>query len=707
MIPQGSASARAWDFRAFPPGRSRGFSLLDFSPCAPSIRKRGNLQDTSNINAPDTSQIQEWVMNSDRVRITLSNEEQHDFIKGVSARQALEDTGSGNGKWVAVRINGRLADLSAPLEEDALLEGVDMRSEAGVEILRHSASHVMAQAVKSLFPEARVAIGPAIENGFYYDFEVERPFTEEDLENIQKKMDEIVSEDHEFHREEMKREEAVGFFRRKGEKYKVELLEELEVPTVSVYRQGDFVDLCRGPHIPRTGLLKAYKLTSVAGAYWRGDERNPMLQRIYGVAFPDPKGLKKHLKFLEEARKRDHRRLGKELDLFSFSDEVGAGMVIYHPKGALLRHLLENFEKGEHLKRGYQLVVGPTLLKTDLWKRSGHFDHYRENMYFTEIDGQSYGIKPMNCLSHMLIYKSRIRSYRDLPLRYFELGTVHRHEKSGVLHGLLRVRQFTQDDAHILCAPDQLNGEIQAIIDFVIDVMDLFGFAYDMEISTRPEKSIGTDEDWQRATTALKLALEEKGIPYEICEGEGAFYGPKIDVKLRDALERRWQCATIQCDFTLPERFDLTYVGGDGERHRPVMVHRVILGAVERFMGVLIEHYAGAFPVWLAPVQAVVVTVTDRQLEFAGRVYERLRKGGIRVELDERNEKLGFKIREAQMRKVPYMLVVGDREVEEGGVRPRRRNGEQLEIMTPDAFVEMVEQECLEATGGRIGLNII
>jgi len=359
------------------------------------------------------------------------------------------------------------------------------------------------------------------------------------------------------------------------------------------------------------------------------------------------------------------------------------------------------------LKRGYQLVVGPTLLKTELWKRSGHFDHYRENMYFTEIDGQSYGIKPMNCLSHMLIYKSRIRSYRDLPLRYFELGTVHRHEKSGVLHGLLRVRQFTQDDAHILCAPDQLNGEIQAIIDFVIDVMDLFGFAYDMEISTRPEKSIGTDEDWQRATTALKLALEEKGIPYEICEGEGAFYGPKIDVKLRDALERRWQCATIQCDFTLPERFDLTYVGGDGERHRPVMVHRVILGAVERFMGVLIEHYAGAFPVWLAPVQAVVVTVTDRQLEFAGRVYERLRKGGIRVELDERNEKLGFKIREAQMRKVPYMLVVGDREVEEEGVRPRRRNGEQLEIMTPEAFVEMVEQECLEATGGRIGLNII
>ena len=466
------------------------------------------------------------------------------------------------------------------------------------------------------------------------------------------------------------------------------------------------MDLCRGPHIPHTGWLRAFKLTSVAGAYWRGDERNPMLQRIYGTAFADKDALKKYLKFIEEAQRRDHRRLGKELDLFGFSDEVGAGMVIYHPKGALLRHILETFEKREHLRRGYHIVQGPTLLKTDLWKRSGHFDHYRENMYFTEIDEQSYGIKPMNCLAHMLIYKSRIRSYRDLPLRYFELGTVHRHEKSGVLHGLLRVRQFTQDDAHIICRPDQLNAEIQGIIDFVIEVMSIFGFSYEMEISTRPEKSIGTDEDWDRATKALIGALEEKGIPYSICEGEGAFYGPKIDVKLRDALERRWQCATIQCDFTLPDRFDLTYVGEDGNRHRPVMVHRVILGAIERFMGVLVEHFAGAFPTWLAPVQAVVMTVTDAQLDFARQIWERLRLTGMRVELDDRSEKLGYKIREAQVQKIPYMLVIGDKEVTAGAVSPRRRDGKQLEPMSPEAFTAMVEKECLDATKGRIGLGI-
>jgi threonyl-tRNA synthetase len=382
-------------------------------------------------------------------------------------------------------------------------------------------------------------------------------------------------------------------------------------------------------------------------------------------------------------------------------------MVIYHPKGALLRHILESFEKREHLRRGYNIVMGPTLLKTDLWKRSGHFDHYRENMYFTEIDEQSYGIKPMNCLAHMLIYKSRIRSYRDLPLRYFELGTVHRHEKSGVLHGLLRVRQFTQDDAHIICMPEQLHQEIQNIIDFVIEVMGIFGFAYEMEISTRPAKSIGSDEDWERATSALIDALKDKGIPFDMCEGEGAFYGPKIDVKLKDALDRRWQCATIQCDFTLPERFDLTYIGPDGARHRPVMVHRVILGAIERFMGVLIEHYAGAFPTWLAPVQAILVTVTDNQLDFAKNVHEQLRNAGMRVELDDRNEKLSFKIREAQVQKIPYMLVIGDREVEAGAVRPRRRDGTQMDLMSPQDFISLVEKECLEATGGRIGLGSV
>ena len=535
----------------------------------------------------------------------------------------------------------------------------------------------------------------------------ERPFTNEDLEKIEAKMAQIIAEQVAFRRTELPREQAIRFFEERGEKYKVELLQELEGATVSLYQQGDFVDLCRGPHIPHTGYLKAYKLISVAGAYWRGDERNVMLQRIYGTAFADATALQKYLHFLEEAHKRDHRRLGRELDLFSFSDEVGAGMVIYHPKGALLRHILETFEKREHMRRGYHLVIGPTLLRTELWQRSGHFDHYRENMYFTEVDEQSYGIKPMNCLSHMLIYKSKLRSYRDLPLRYFELGTVHRHEKSGVLHGLLRVRQFTQDDAHILCTPEQLHQEIQNILEFVIEVMGMFGFSYEMEISTRPEKSIGTDEDWDRATSALMAALQSKGIDYRICAGDGAFYGPKIDVKLHDALDRRWQCATIQCDFTLPERFDLTYIGPDGNKHRPVMVHRVILGAIERFLGVLIEHYAGAFPTWLAPVQAILVTVTDRQLSFAGEICKRLQSAGIRVELDNRNEKLGFKIREAQIQKIPYMLVIGDREVEANGVRPRRRNGEQLELMSAEGFAALVEQECLQETGGRIGIGIV
>ena len=627
--------------------------------------------------------------------------------KGTAVSEILGKMGHSRDGWIAAQMNGQLVDLSRKIEEDAVVEGVGTDSPKGLEILRHSAAHIMAQAVKSIFPEARVAIGPAIENGFYYDFDVQRPFTQEDLEKIEAKMREITSQKLAFSRREVPREEAIGYFSEVGEKYKVELLEEFTDPVVSFYQQGDFIDLCRGPHVPHSGFLKAFKLTSVAGAYWRGDERNPMLQRIYGTAFFDVESLKKYLKFLEEAQRRDHRRLGKELDLFSFSEEIGAGMVIYHPKGALIRHILENFEKREHLLRGYQIVVGPTLLKTELWQKSGHFDHYRENMYFTEIDEQSYGVKPMNCLSHMLIYKSKMRSYRDLPLRYFELGTVHRHEKSGVLHGLLRVRQFTQDDAHILCTAGQLNDEIKAIIDFVIDVMGIFGFDFEMEISTRPEKSIGTDEDWERATGALVKALEDKGFQYHLCEGEGAFYGPKIDVKLKDALERRWQCATIQCDFTLPERFDLTYIGADGGRHRPVMVHRVILGAIERFLGVLIEHYAGAFPIWLAPVQAMIVTVTDSQLDFAQAVCAELRGRGVRAEVDMRSEKLGYKIREAQMQKVPYMLVVGDKEVEKGAIAPRKRDGTQLSLMTPPQFAELVGRECLESSKGRVGLGIV
>jgi threonyl-tRNA synthetase len=642
-----------------------------------------------------------------QIQISLPGGGNQTVPKGTAVSEILGKMGQSGDGWIAAKLNGQLVDLARRVEEDAVLEGVGTDSPAALEILRHSAAHIMAQAVRSIFPEARIAIGPAIENGFYYDFDVARPFTQEDLEKIEAGMREIASQKLAFSRRDVPREEAIGLFSRVGEKYKVELLEGFTDPVVSFYQQGDFIDLCRGPHVPHSGFLKAFKLTSVAGAYWRGDERNPMLQRIYGTAFFDAESLKKYLNLLEEAQRRDHRRLGKELDLFSFSDEIGAGMVIYHPKGALIRTILENFEKREHLLRGYQIVVGPTLLKTELWKKSGHFEHYRENMYFTEIDEQSYGVKPMNCLSHMLIYKSKIRSYRDLPIRYFELGTVHRHEKSGVLHGLLRVRQFTQDDAHILCTAGQLNDEIKGIIDFVTEVMGIFGFDFEMEISTRPEKSIGTDEDWERATGALVKALDDKGFQYHLCEGEGAFYGPKIDVKLKDALERRWQCATIQCDFTLPERFDLTYIGADGGRHRPVMLHRVILGAIERFLGVLIEHYAGAFPIWLAPVQAMIVTVTDSQLDFAQAVCGELRSRGVRAEVDMRSEKLGYKIREAQMQKVPYMLVIGDKEVERGAMAPRKRDGTQLSLMTASQFAELVERECLESSKGRVGLGIV
>jgi threonyl-tRNA synthetase len=441
-------------------------------------------------------------------------------------------------------------------------------------------------------------------------------------------------------------------------------------------------------------MIKAFKLMNVAGAYWRGDEKNKMLQRIYGTAFATEKELEEYLKFLEEAKRRDHRRLGKELDLFQINDDVGPGLVIFHPKGALLRTVIEDWERREHLKRGYDIVQGPQILRGEMWKKSGHFDHYREFMYFTEVEGQLYGIKPMNCIAHMMIYKSKIRSYRDLPLRYFELGTVHRHEKTGVLHGLLRVRQFTQDDAHILCTPEQLNSEILAIADFVDYAMKIFGFDYEVELSTRPENSIGSDEDWEMATNALEAALKGKKMVYDVNVGDGAFYGPKIDFKLKDALKRKWQCATIQCDFTLPERFDLSYIGTDGEKHRPVMLHRVILAAIERFMGVLIEHYAGAFPVWLSPMQAILLTVTDNQIPYGETVYQKLLDAGVRVGKDFRNEKLGYKVREAQMQKIPYMLVVGDREVESATVSPRQRDGKNIGPMTPEAFIALVQDRC-------------
>jgi threonyl-tRNA synthetase len=634
-----------------------------------------------------------------QIKITLKGGKEAYYPAGITVKETLAEPGGGKlPSAVAAKVNGVTVDLSHTLNGDAVVEPLAAVSPEGLSILRHSMAHVMAQAVQDSFADVQVSIGPSIEDGFYYDFEYAAGFTPQDLDKIESRMREIAAADYPFERREVGREEAVDLFRRKGENYKVALLNDLpaEVKTVTLYTQNGYVDLCRGPHLPSTGMIRAFKLLNVAGAYWRGDERNKMLQRIYGTGFATQEALDEHLRLLEEAKKRDHRRLGRELDLFQLNDEAGAGLVIWHPKGALLRTTIEEWERKEHLKRGYDLVIGPQILKVDLWKRSGHFDHYRENMYFTEVDEQTYGIKPMNCLSHMLIYKSKIRSYRDLPLRYFELGTVHRHEKAGVLHGLMRVRQFTQDDAHILCTPEQLNGEIRAIADFVGYAMGIFGFEYEVELSTRPDNSIGSDQDWELATRALEGALRDNGMAYEVNEGDGAFYGPKIDFKLKDALKRKWQCATIQCDFTLPERFDLSYIGEDGEKHRPVMLHRVILGAIERFMGVLIEHHAGAFPLWLSPVQAVLVTVTEKHIPWGEEVRKRLLDAGIRVEGDFRNEKLGYKIREAQMQKTPFMLVIGDREMASGQVSPRQRDGQNLGSIDVEAFIALVREQCAQ-----------
>ena len=621
-----------------------------------------------------------------------AREIESESLTGLEALKALN--GKGLQDIVALKVNGEKRDLSSPVDTETELEPIRMDSEEGLEILRHSTSHVMAMAVKELFPGVKVTIGPAIENGFYYDFDYERPFKEDDLAIIEEKMKEIIKADYPFTRKEVTSQEALNSFEKDGEDYKVELINDLGEEKVSLYTQGSFTDLCRGPHIPSTSMIKAFRLNKVAGAYWRGDEKRAMLSRIYGVAFANRKALKQYLHKIEEAKKRDHVKLGTQLGLFSTHEEIGAGMIVWHPKGGMLRHILEEFETREHLIRGYEIVKGPQILKTDLWNKSGHFDNYRENMYFTEIDGQSYGIKPMNCLSHMLIYRSGIRSYRDLPKRYFELGLVHRHERSGVLHGLTRVREFTQDDAHILCTPEQLDGEIKGVLGFVKDIMGVFGFEYELEISTKPEKSIGSDEDWERATSALQKAMDDYELPYQINEGDGAFYGPKIDVKLRDALDRTWQCATIQCDFTLPERFDLSYIDKDGQKHRPTMIHRVILGSLERFIGILIEHHGGAFPTWLAPVQAMVLTVTDRNIPHGEKVLSSLINSGIRGEGDFRNEKLGLKVREAQLQKIPYMLIIGDRESEKEGVTPRLRSGKNLDFMSVEEFVDLINEEC-------------
>ena len=628
------------------------------------------------------------------IKVTLDQGSTATLEQGATVAQALQALGlAGDREVVAARVNGDLADLSRVLSADCTIAPTRLDSPEGLEIMRHSAAHLMAEAVRDLFPGVKVAIGPAIESGFYYDFGVPEPFTPEDLAKIETHMAELTAQDLPFRRDDMSREQAINYFRGEGEAYKVELLEEIPQDKVSLYQQGNFIDLCRGPHIPSTGYIKAFKLTATSGAYWRGDERRPMLQRIYGTAFGTQEELARHLELLEEAKRRDHRRLGRELELFSIEEEAGPGLVIYHPKGALLRSLIENFERREHLKRGYQMVMGPQMLKADLWKRSGHWDNYRDNMYFTEVEGQGYGIKPMNCLAHMLIYKSKIRSYRDLPLRFFELGTVLRHERSGVLHGLTRVRQFTQDDAHILCMPEQVESEILGVLKFVAEVMAIFGFEYEVELSTRPEKSIGTDAEWDLATNALTGALTTWGLPYGICAGDGAFYGPKIDIKLKDAIQRRWQCATIQCDFTLPERFDLAYIGPDGERHRPVMLHRVILGSLERFMGVLIEHFAGAFPVWLAPVQAILLPITDRVHAYAQEVARALRDADLRVEVDTRQETLRYKIREAQGQKIPYMVIMGDREAADRTLAPRLRDGTELKGVPLEAFIQRLQEE--------------
>jgi threonyl-tRNA synthetase len=628
------------------------------------------------------------------IKVRLDRGPALDLAEGVTVADALRVlNASSDREVVAARLDGAVVDLSHCLAADCTLTPIRVDTPEGLEIMRHSASHVMAEAVRDLFPGVKVAIGPAIESGFYYDFDVLEPFTPEDLAKIEARMAQLVAQDLPFSREEVSKENAATLFGNQGETYKVELIREIPDEQVSLYSQGDFVDLCRGPHVPTTGYIRAFKLTGISGAYWRGDERQPMLQRIYGTAFPTPEELARHLELLEEAKRRDHRRLGRELGLFSIEEEAGPGMVIYHPKGALLRSIIEDFERREHLRRGYQLVMGPQMLKVDLWERSGHLENYREHMYFSEVEGQVYGIKPMNCVAHMLIYKSRGRSYRELPLRYFELGTVLRHERSGVLHGLTRVRQFTQDDAHILCTPEQVESEIVGVLDFVFEVMAIFGFDYEVELSTRPEKSIGSDAEWELATQALRGALKSRELSYQVNEGEGAFYGPKIDIKLKDALQRRWQCATIQCDFTLPERFDLTYVGPDGARHRPAMLHRVILGSLERFLGVLVEHYAGAFPLWLAPVQVILLPITDRVHAYAREVEKALLEANLRVELDARPETLRYKIREAQLQKIPYMVVIGDREAEQGTLAPRLRDGTEWKDMPLETFIARLREE--------------
>lgn len=629
------------------------------------------------------------------IEVSVSGGEAKSFPSGIIAREALRECGIDGTEFFAVSVNGVPMDLSASLTQSGSLEPVSFSSPEGKEIYRHSSTHIMAQAVKDVFPSANVTIGPAIDEGFFYDFAFERPFTPEDLEKIEARAHEIMKADLPVKRLEMSKDEAIQFFENKKESFKVEIIKQIEDDRVSLYQQGEFVDLCRGPHVGSTGQVKALKLLTSAGAYWRGDERNPMLQRIYGTSFPSQAELDDHIANLEEIKRRDHRKLGKELDLFSVQDETGPGLILWHPKGALVRLLIENFWREQHIKHGYEMVYSPHVARLDLWKTSGHVDYYKDNMFAPMmVEASEYQLKPMNCPFHIMVYKTHLRSYRDLPIRYGELGTVYRYERSGVLHGLMRVRGFTQDDAHIFCRPDQIEAEVRKVLDFTFFVLGHFGFTeFELYLSTRPEKSVGELEKWDQATNALESALKGGGFSYKIDPGEGVFYGPKIDLKIRDALGRAWQCSTIQIDFNNPERFGLTYVGEDGKTHQPIMIHRALLGSIERFFGILVEHFAGAFPTWLAPTQIKVLPITDKQAEYAGQVRDQLRAAGFRVELDDRNEKVGLKIREAEKGKIPYMLVVGKRESEAHQVSVRKRSDGDLGAMGIPDVIELIGKD--------------
>ncbi|SEO77702.1 threonine--tRNA ligase [Propionispora vibrioides] len=622
-------------------------------------------------------------------------------IREVEANQTLGEVAQSISRSLAktalaAKVDGKVLDLARRLTKDAKIEFLTFEDQEGKDALRHSASHIMAQAVKRLYSDVQIAIGPAIANGFYYDFDAPVTFTPEDLARIQAEMERIVKEDLPIERLEMERAEAVRFFEEKGESYKVELIRDLpEDAVISLYRQGEFVDLCAGPHVASTGKVKAIKLQTLAGAYWRGDEKRKMLQRIYGTAFEKKAELDAYLTMLEEAAKRDHRKLGRELDLFSIQDE-GPGFPFFHPKGMIIRNELETFWRKLHVKYGYQEIKTPIILSQKLWQQSGHWDHYRDNMYFTQIDDEGYAVKPMNCPGGILVYRTQHHSYRDLPLRTAELGLVHRHELSGALHGLMRVRSFTQDDAHIFMLPSQIKTEIKGVIDLFNQVYSTFGLSYHAELSTKPEKAMGDDAIWEVATKALQEALEECGMDYKINPGDGAFYGPKIDFHLKDSIGRTWQCGTIQLDMLLPEKFDLNYIGEDGQKHRPVMIHRVAYGSMERFIGILIEHYAGAFPAWLAPVQVKLLPITDRHVAYARAVAQQMREQDIRVEIDDRNEKIGYKIREAQVQKVPYTLVVGDKEQETSSVAVRKRGQGDLGSQPVAEFVPQLLKEIRE-----------